>query len=107
MNCSINQSKGYQCEFIIDSLVSDGQSQNNQSTQKVEKVLICNSCAKSTRGKFRLTRLSKNINFSCFMGKCMFYYFFYFVIGSEKILSLYLSILFRHIKSQRKIFQTI
>jgi hypothetical protein len=31
--------------------------------------VICTSCAKATRGRFRMTKLIKNQLFSCYIGK--------------------------------------
>lgn len=36
---------------------------------KVDKRFICTSCAKGTRGKFKLSKVSRNQKFACAMGK--------------------------------------
>ncbi|CAF0796043.1 unnamed protein product [Brachionus calyciflorus] len=57
---------GYCCEFLGETKKD---TQGNILAPKVEKNLVCISCAKATRGKFRLTKLSNKKNFSCFIGK--------------------------------------
>jgi hypothetical protein len=35
-----------------------------------QRVLICSSCAKTTRGRFRITKLTQHEAFVCYVGKC-------------------------------------
>ena len=66
------------CEFPIPddqlnkSLSSDllrSQSLQSLKDKKVDKRLICTSCAKGTRGKFKLSKVSRTKKFTCAMGK--------------------------------------
>lgn len=54
---------GYMCEF-----------EHNQDNRS-DKVYVCTSCAKATRGRFRMTKLVKNQLFSCYIGKSKEKYF--------------------------------
>ena len=72
--------KGYSCDFPVggsdenltaakQAPVSDPAASQSLISQKFTKTLICTSCAKATRGKYKLVRLMRNQNFSCYMGK--------------------------------------
>ena len=43
----------------------------SQINQKIEKCFVCASCAKIMKTKYRVTKLTKNQNFVCAVGKCM------------------------------------
>lgn len=58
------------CELILDTIEPSPVGGEKKLVQKIKKVLICTSCAKIIRGKFKTTRLSKGQNFACFIGKC-------------------------------------
>ena len=40
----------------------------NSEKSKTKRVIVCSSCARSMRGRFKLDRVEKNIDFACAMG---------------------------------------
>lgn len=77
---------GYVCEYPvhIKSPARPEESTQNQAADnhkpainnnansvetKLQKVFICNCCAVSVRGKYRLNRLTKNQSFACYFGQ--------------------------------------
>jgi hypothetical protein len=57
------------CELAVDSMTRKGDEEIQNS--KNEKIYICSSCAKLMKGKYKLTKLAKNQNFICSIGKCI------------------------------------
>ena len=65
---------GFVCELVVDSVVKKGE-EEIQNT-KIEKTLVCSSCAKLMKGKYKITKLAKNQNFICCIGKCINFFTF-------------------------------
>lgn len=59
--------QGYLCEYPVEEEASPNQ-QNSSPPQKILKIYICNACAKGTRGKFKLLKLTRPEKFCCYMG---------------------------------------
>jgi len=43
---------------------------SKQNSKQMEEVVVCTSCARAMRGRYKLSKLPENFDFYCAMGTC-------------------------------------